>query len=584
MRNHIHVPGARITRKVFSSLSRTEKIFFYILFSIVVATTFIQLMRINNIFLVEVPVRDGVIVEGVVGITPPRLNPIAVSPFTSPGVENDLITLVYSGLMRATPEGSYIPDLAKDYTISDDGLTYTFTLKDNLVWHDNEPVTSADVIFTIQKAQDPDVQSRHKASWDGVIAEAPDEKTVVFTLSEPYAPFIQNTTLGVIPKHVWENIHPEEYSKETINIDIVGTGPYKIKGMQRNKNNTVEHYELTSFEHYALGEPYIKDIVIQFYANEQSLIDAYRNGDVTSIHSISPEIAEMFQNEGYRIEQAYLPRIFGAFFNQNQAQILARNEVREALNIAVDRDLIITNVLHGFATAIDGPIPPGSLGYMPHTESTSTPEEKVQQARAILKNAGWEEGSDGVLERELSDGTARLAFSITTTTEAPELVETAELLKGMWESMGADVEIITYETRDNLENFAIRPREYDVLLFGTIIGRDSDPYAFWHSSQRLDPGLNIASYANITVDAALERARSASTTSSRIKQYQIFQEEVQHDRPAVFLYTPHLIYLTNDSVKGMNLIGVNTPSERFLDIYSWYIRTEYVWEIFAQHK
>lgn len=570
--------------KAIHSFSKKEKIIFFILFGVIICTTLIFLFRINNTFLVEVPIHEGTVVEGVVGTTPPRINPIAVSPFTSPGAENDLIALVYSGLMRATQDGTLIPDLAEGYTISDDGLTYTFTLKDDLVWHDNEPITSADVKFTIERAQDREVNSRHLASWDGVAVDAPDERTIVFTLSEPYSPFLQNTTLGILPEHLWKTVHPEDFSNNKLNTEPIGSGPYKIKDQKINENNTIEYYELEAFDRFALGEPYIETIRIQFYANEQAMIQAYRNGDVTGIHSITPQLAQELEAEGATIRRGNLPRVFGAFLNQNKAPIFTRNEVRDALNTAVDRTEIINNVLYGYATAITGPLPPGSLGYIEGMQDGRSSDERISDAQYLLEEAGWYMNDDGIYEKETSDGTLELSFSITTTKEAPELSMAADILKRQWEKVGAKVDIKIYETKDNLENFAIRPRDFDILLFGEIIGRDADPYAFWHSSQRLDPGLNIASYANITVDEALEKARTETDTEARIEQYRIFQEELQNDTPAIFLYAPQLIYLTHDSIGGVRLAGIDTPSDRFLDVHTWYVKTERVWRVFAPNE
>ena len=116
-----------------------------------IASATMLLFRVNQTFLVEVPMRGGMITEGITGM-PQIINPVTVSPFTSPEADNDLIALVYSGLLKATPNGSLLPDLAKNYYISENGLIYTFILKDELFWHDGKPVTSNDIKFTIQKS------------------------------------------------------------------------------------------------------------------------------------------------------------------------------------------------------------------------------------------------------------------------------------------------------------------------------------------------------------------------------------------------------------------------------------------------
>ncbi|MCK5027028.1 MAG: hypothetical protein KAS07_01275, partial [Candidatus Pacebacteria bacterium] len=308
MQKNLHLPGSRLLEKATHSFSKTEKVIFFVLLFIFVISTTILLFRVNDAFLVEIPMKGGTIVEGVVGTTPPKINPVASSSFTSPATESDLIMLVYSGLMKITPNGKLSTDLAKSYKISEDGLTYTFALKDDLVWHDGAPLTSEDVQFTIQKAQDPEINSRNQASWDGVTVEIPNLKTVVFTLTEPYAPFLQNTTLGIIPKHKWKEVHPENFADSHLNISPTGSGPYYVEKVKTNKNGTVEHYDLKAFKHYALGEPFIQNVRVKFFSHEKDLIEAYKKGDVTSMGSISPDQAILL-TEDHRIESMHLPRI-----------------------------------------------------------------------------------------------------------------------------------------------------------------------------------------------------------------------------------------------------------------------------------
>ena len=582
-RNNINLPKHTLINKSIRSFNRSEKIIFYTLATTLIVSATLLLFRINQTFLVEVPMHGGMITEGVTGM-PQIINPITISPFTSPEADNDLIALIYSGLLKATPDGSLSPDLAKSYHLTEDGLVYTFILKDNLYWHDGEPVTSDDVKFTIQKAQDPEIGSRHKASWDGVTVETPNKKTVVFTLSESYSPFLQNTTIGILPEHLWKNVHPESFTHHLLNTKPIGTGPYKIIKIKKDGDEMIEYYDLAAFDKYALGRPYIDKIRIQFYANRDELIEAYEKEKITSIHSISPEKAKEFEGI-YRIERAKLPRIFGAFFNQNEAAIFTSKTVREALNVAVDKTEIIDNVLCGFAIEIDSPIPPGSLGYIPYNEEEieTTTLSRIEVAKKILEDDGWIADDEGILNKKTKEGTQRLEFSISTT-QAPELASVAQKLKESWEKLGAVVEIKFFETTNDLENHAIRPRKYDILLFGEIIRRDSDPFAFWHSSQRLDPGLNIASYTNIAVDKALERARATTSIEARLEQYEIFQEEIKNDIPAVFIYSPEFLYLSRDNIMGLELDILNTPSERFLNIHEWFIKTERVWKIFADEE
>ena len=578
----INLPGHKIAHKIKKSFSRVEQIIFYILFFVLVTSTVVLLFCINQAFLVKVPKEGGFIIEGVVGV-PQTINPVTTNPFTSPEVDNGLVALIYSGLLKATPTGTLIPDLAKDYTISEDGLVYTFTLKDNLSWHDDEPITSDDVSFTIQKAQDPKIDSKYKANWVGTTVTTPDKKTVIFTLSEPYSPFLQNTTLGILPKHLWENVSSDTFEHHQLNTMPIGSGPYKIsKVVKNNSDDTIEYYELVAFENYAMGKPYINKIRVQFYTDEDTLLEAYEKGVVTNINSVPPETAKKLAGD-YPYQLAHLPRVFGVFFNQNEAKIFSDKTVREALSLAINKKEIIDEIFYGFATEIDGPIPPGALGFMVQEKTLITSDDRIEKAKKILKESGWSPNKEGILTKKTTGGVQMLTFSISTT-KASELSAVAYKLKESWEKLGAKVDMKFFETTNDLKNHAIRQRKYEILLFGEIIGRDSDPFAFWHSSGRLDPGLNVALYTNIAVDKALELARATTSIQSRIEQYEIVQKAIAEDIPAIFIYSPKFIYFTRDNIMKLQLHTLNTPSERFLNVHEWFIETEQIWKIFARNK
>ncbi len=130
----------------------------------------------------------------------------------------------------------------------------------------------------------------------------------------------------------------------------------------------------------------------------------------------------------------------------------------------------------------------------------------------------------------------------------------------------------------------IRPRKYDALLFGTIINSESDLFAFWHSSQRKDPGLNVAMYTNAKVDKILKDAFVSLDEQSRIKKYIQFSEEIKKDMPAVFLYSPDFIYIVSKNLKESKIDHIISPSDRYLNVYLWYTQTEKVWKIFSKIK
>lgn len=523
----------------------------------------------------SVPERGGSITEGIVG-TPNLINPLLAAS----DVDRDLVALIFSGLLRPDGAGEFVPDMAQSFEISEDGLSYIFVLKDNLFWHDGERVTSEDIAFTVQTSKIPTLKSPLRAGWEGVSVEIINERTIQFWLKRPYAPFLENTTIGILPKHIWGNATAEQFTFSEFNRRPIGSGPYKAVSFEKNDLGVIQSYKLKAFKKYALGEPFIKNFILKFYPSETQLISAYRNGEIDLLSAISPQNIDSLKEEGGRLKTLALPRVFAAFFNQNNNPALAKKEVRIALSRATDRNKIIREVLAGYGIVLNHPIPPGSFGALTQDESNDE-TFSLEEANEILSKNGWKMNEDkGVLEKkQKKKATLGLAFALTTS-DAPELVRTAELLQDMWSKIGAKLEIKIFETGDLNQN-VIRSRDYDIILFGEIVGRDPDPFAFWHSSQRNDPGLNIAMYANITADSLLEEARTISDEQERKEKYIEFQKEVAKDSPAVFLYSPYYLYIVPEELKGFDTENITVPSERFTTVHRWYLETRNVWKIFA---
>ncbi len=575
--------GADLSResdipRIIREFSLRERIIFWALFWISIASVLGILTRVNGSVSSIVPVHGGGISEGIVG-SPRFVNPLlAVSE-----ADKDLVALLYSGLLRVGESGNLIPDLAESYSVSPDGLTYTFTLRPGLIWHDGVPITADDVVFTIKKITDPLVKSSRRASWEGVVVQKIDERTVEFSLKQPYSPFPENATLGIIPKHIWGTISAEEFGVSTFNISPVGGGPYKVEGIVRNEVGVPEYYDLKSFEHFALGEPFIDRIRLRFYPNETTLENAFRNGAFELVGGLSPNSALMKEERASRIIEFPLTRVFGVFFNQDHARIFTSLAVRRALRDALSTGGIVEEVLSGYGSPIEGPIPPGALGYISGiravaaaTASTTNP---LELAALSLIEDGWKRNpSDNIFTKTEKKNEEKLSFHLATA-DVPELKAVAEIVKETWERLGAQVEIRVFETGDLNQNI-IRQRDYDALLFGEIIGRDPDPFAFWHSSQRLDPGLNVALYANVTVDKLLENARKTENRAERERMYKEFQETVEKDIPAIFLYAPNFLYIIPERVKGISPVALTVQSERYLNVYAWHLYTESIWPIF----
>lgn len=571
---HYRLPKVDAMERVLATFSPAERLLFAIFVVLLVVGATHLLYNVNALFLTEIPARGGELREGVVG-SPRFLNPL----LSLSDADRDLSALIYSGLLRATPEGELVSDLASGYDISEDGLVYTFHIREDATFHDGAPITTDDVLFTIQKAQDPGLKSPKRANWEGVLVDKKDERTLTLTLKQPYASFLENATLGILPKHIWKDADAEQFPFSPFNLEAIGSGPYKVTRIKRNDSGIPNYFELTAFKKYALGAPYIERVAVHFYPNEKELLDGLSRGEVESINTIAPQAAKLLEEKGVRIERTPLPRVFGVFFNQNQATLLAEKPIRQALLLATDKDAIVNTVLSGYGVPIEDPVPPFLLT---HTDTgATTTEARLTMGNAILDKAKWVRNAEtGIRERVRGKETQKLSFSLITS-DVPELRESAELIKEMWGKLGAEVRLQIFESGDLNQN-VIRPRKFDALLFGEIIGRDLDLFAFWHSSQRNDPGLNIAMYTNSKVDKLLEEARRTTDVEKRTKNYRTAIETISSDLPAIFLYSPEFIYILPEKVQGFRAGRTTVPSERFLDIQGWYINTEKVWDIFAK--
>ena len=570
-----NLPKERPIQRTIRSFTLAEKSFFYFFVIVFIVSGLTLVFKVSSAFLVEVPSRGGTLTEGVIG-NPRFINPVlALSE-----ADKNLTSLVYSGLIRLTPTGEVVNDLAQNLDISTNRLTYTVTLKEDVKFHDGKPVTADDVIFTIQKITDPLVKSPKRGNWDGVVVNKIDDLTVSFTLKKVYTPFIYNLTTGILPRHIWKNVTDDEFSFSQFNTLPVGSGPYKIDTVERNSGGIPDYYKLVPSYNSFSNKPYISNLVFKFYSNEESLVDAYNSGKVDSLSGVSPDKLLELNVHSAQVIQSPLPRVFAVFFNQAESKVLLNKEVRQALNLASPRTEIVENVLGGYGVTIEGPLPGGLYPWTSKNEGNDL-LENIIKAKEILDKSGWKPNTEtGILEKKSGSGTIDLSFSISTG-DAPELRAVAEELKSAWEKLGANVQIKVFETGDLNQN-VIRPRNFEALLFGVVIGRDADLYPFWHSSQRNDPGLNIALYANTQADSFLDKARISENPDALEKNLKDFANEIKNDVPAVFLYTPSFIYVLPNKVKAQEIGLLTVAQDRFLGIRDWYIETDKVWKIFAE--
>jgi len=513
------------------------------------------------------PQTGGEYTEGLIGI-PHYINPIYAS---SNDVDADISRLVFSGLLKYDSGLNIVTDLAKDYEISGDALTYTFYLNENIKWHDGTDFDADDVVFTIKTIQDPSYKSPAAYSFLHVEVEKVEDYVVKFTLQEPYAAFLSIMTIGILPEHVWSYISPSNALLTDLNLQPIGTGPYKFDFYEKDRHGNIQKYTLANNDLYYSDLPYIEKINFKFYPDFESAVIALKSKEVQGISYLPIYYEERLKSsKNLDYHEFFLPQYSAVFFNDAENKLLESDNIRKALTYSLDRDMIANEVLKGKARVINSPILPGFVGYNQDIEKN--PFNK-QEARELLEEINWvyadtDEGKSQFRQK----GDNELSITLTTV-DQEEFIKIAEEIKKAWELIGVKTELQIVSGNDII-NIFINPRNYEALLYSVIVGSDPDPYPFWHSSQREAPGLNLANYYNKQADKVIEEARKTIDPEKRAEKYNHFQNILIKDLPAIFMFNPTWTYVTTNKIKGITIQSIFKPSDRFIEAEKWYIKTK----------
>jgi len=515
----------------------------------------------------EIPNFGGEYIEGMIG-QPRFINPILSQ---SNDIDSDLSSIIYSSLLKLDKEGNLINDLAEDYEIEEDRLSYIFHIRKDVYWHSGEKLTVDDIIYTIQTIQNPDYNSILRSSWIGIRTEKIDDYTIKFILKNAYSPFLNNLNFGILPKHLWEPKEISNFPLAEYNLRPIGTGPYKFSQFVKDREGKISSIEFIRNDDYYAQKPYIEKLIFKFFQKEEEVVSAFNRKEIKGINYISPENKEKVADfENSNLYKLKIPRYFAIFFNQTKNKALSDKKVRLALAHAVDKDRLIEEILKEEGSISNSPIPPQLLGHNPNIKVYDYAKEHAQNT---LDAAGWiDSDGDGIREKE----DIKIEFTLVTHNQT-ELSKTAKIIQQMWKEIGVKVEIETVQTNELRDGY-IKPREYEAILFAQILNYDPDPFAFWHSSQKKESGLNLSLYDNSEVDRLLEEARQETDQDIRKEKYIKFQEFIAEDIPAIFLYSPNYLYLHNKSIQGVQLENIIIPSDRFNEIEKWFIKTKRVWK------
>ncbi len=548
----------------------SDRLILRILFFVVLLATVTFIYTLSQKYSDITPTAGGVLTEGIVGI-PRFVNPaLAITR-----ADQDVVALLYSGLLKIDNTGTLQPDLAESITVSEDGTSYTVKLKRNRVFHDGTPITARDVEYTITLIQNPELKSPLAGNWSDVTLDLVNEYELVVTLPEPYSPFMENFTLGIMPAHIWSTLPIEQLPFSQHNTEPIGSGSFAIKDVLRDTSGLISGYTLKPAES---ANANLSTVELSFFQNEALLSQAFTDRVINATAYLPlPEIPNL-DPDTHTIKNLPLPRVFAVFFNQNRSAAIRDKAAREALNLAVDRTKLIDELLHGYGFPITEPMPSAFSTLESNRTEDSAAAFSLDAATQVLENGKWSKNDAGFWEKKI-DGDTQI-LSVTLKTSNSDLFNrAATLIAETWRTLGVEVEVEQYEQADLVQS-VIRPREFAALLFGLDMSRSKDLYPFWHSSQKNDPGLNISQYTNISVDRLLEKSRRTENINERETLLKEISTNIQTETPAIFLFAPSLTYVTHKDITTSPLSNIGKPADRFMNIDTWYAKSEVLWPIF----
>lgn len=523
-------------KNAFVSLTKNEfktLVYFAVVFLLASITLVVITISENSTL---VPVQGGMYREGIVG------QPIAVNPVISGNpTDQDISALIY-------PK---ISDIIDTYTAEDNGRVFILNLKEGLLWDDAKPLLSDDVVFTIRTAQELGNQSPIASAVQGVVVERMSELQIRLALPVPYSFFDETLKkLPIIPRHIFGSIPAQNIRLSSYNLEPIGSGPYRFKTFSQRKDGFITEYQLVKNETYHGVRPFIQKFVFRFYENEENILKAFRLREIDGFGSVGAIETKTMASSQTKITNIPMSRYYALFFNLGTNELVKNDSVRKALSLSIDKNKILSSVFsNSSAEIISGPLL--------ERESSS---QDIAGAEAILKKAKI----NGI---NLSITVPKIDF----------LEKTAEEIKKQWMDLEEveDITIRAVEPKDIIEK-VIKTNEYDTLLFGNILENKKDLFPFWHSSERMYPGLNLSFYKNQKLDLLIDTVRQIRDASKQQTLLKTAQEEILKDNPAVFLYTIPYTYIHTSELGGMiyeedTNLSISNPRDRFMNVEKWYI-------------
>jgi peptide/nickel transport system substrate-binding protein len=510
------------------------------------------------------PIAGGIYTEALIGEFM-RLNPF-LDIYNQP--DHDVDQLIFNSLIRFDSRGIPQSELAESWGVSRDGTIYNFSLRTNVFWHDGEIFDASDVLLSIDlmKSQHQLIPEDLQNFWEEVEVVVLSDSQLQFLLPEPFAPFLDYVTFGILPEHIFAGLSLDEIIDHPFNLEPIGTGPFKFNRLLA-ENDQIVGVVLDAFDDYFLDRPYLDEINFRYYPTSELAFEAYENGEVEGIGIVNDSILQdVLAQPELSIYTARKPMLTMVYLNLDNPEVefLQTPNFRIALMASINRDRIIANVYNGQAIPASGPIMPGTWA---HYLDIETIHYDPVRAENLFESTGVtfdEEASTFLSE----SGTPIQLSLLYPETELHQGI--AEQIESDWEALGIEVTLVPKPYEDVLSDLAARDYQTCLVDINLTSSPDPDPYPFWGQAQ-MDSGQNYAEWDNRSASELLEQARLTMDFAERGRLYRNFQVVFMRELPSLPIFYPVYTYAVMEDIKGINFGPIFDVSDRFNNVHNWYI-------------
>jgi len=508
------------------------------------------------------PAYGGTYVEGVAGV-PQYLNPVIAAT----DVDQDVARLAFSGLTRYDQAGAIVPDLASNFHTESDGRIWTFDIRDDAKWHDGQPVTADDVVFTVKLLQDRGYVGPYSDAFRGVTVDRVSPLTVRFTLPDVYGPFADSTTVPLLPSHLLGNVPYAELARQPFNASPIGTGPFRVTEVDARQVVLLRNDDFYRARP-ARSRPYLDKVILRFYPDPTEALLALSRGEIDGVGGLSSPDGERARSLKSAVLYS-LPtdNFVSLFLNVRPEKVVFRDRaVRQAIATAIDRGRVLQLAADGRGTVADEFVPSSSWAYV---KDVTRYTYSVEDAKAGLDAADWKDhDGDGIRDK----GGQKLAFTISTSDEPARTAAATQIQRDL-NAVGMSVTVNSMPFGQLVDSVA-RQRSFDALLVEIAVSGDPDPYTFFHSTEVADPGHNFSGFSTLPIDRNLEAARRTFDDAARRDLYAPVFQAISKEVPVVFLYFTDYLYAQSAQVQGQRIAPLTDPRERFWNVEDWFVRTQ----------